>query len=159
MKILLAVDGSAYTKKMLAYLVTHEETFLGNNDYVLFTAQPALPSRARVALSKDVVDQYHRAEVERVLAPAAKFLLRHGIDAKSAWKMGPAGETIAQYAEAGKFDLLVPKPDRRLACAGQRAFRPSKQVDSTSSMISSSLCSPPICRNSSTGSQARAYSV
>jgi nucleotide-binding universal stress UspA family protein len=107
MKILLAVDGSAYTKKMLAYLVTHGETFGGSNEYLLFTAQPALPSRARVAVGKEVVDQYHRDEAERVLAPAAKFLLRHGINAKSAWKVGRAGETIAEYAEAGKFDLLV----------------------------------------------------
>lgn len=27
MKILLAVDGSPYTKKMLAYLATHDEMF------------------------------------------------------------------------------------------------------------------------------------
>ena len=108
MKILLAVDGSAYTKKMLAYLVSHDSTF-GNsaNDYTLFTAQPALPPRARAVVGKEVVDDYHREEAERVLAPAAKFLLRHGIDAKSAWKVGPAGEGIAKFADSGKFDLLV----------------------------------------------------
>ena len=44
---------------------------------------------------------------ERVLAPVAKFLMRHGIDAKSAWKVGPAGETIARFADSGKFDLLL----------------------------------------------------
>ena len=47
MKILLAVDGSAYTKRMLAYLVTHNETFSSASHYTLFTAQPALPARAR----------------------------------------------------------------------------------------------------------------
>ena len=36
-----------------------------------------------------------------------KFLLRHGIDAKSSWKVGPAGLTISKLAEQGKFDLLV----------------------------------------------------
>lgn len=40
-----------------------------------------------------------------------------------------------------------------------RAFNPSKQVIMTRSMISSSLCSSLIFRNSSTGSQARAYRV
>ncbi len=35
MKILLAVDGSPYTKKMLAYLVTHSETFGGSNSFTL----------------------------------------------------------------------------------------------------------------------------
>ena len=32
---------------------------------------------------------------------------RHGINAKSDWKVGHAGEAIAKFAEAGKYDLLV----------------------------------------------------
>ena len=42
-----------------------------------------------------------------MLGPAAKFLARHGIDAKSSWKVGHAGEQIAKLAESGKFDLVV----------------------------------------------------
>jgi nucleotide-binding universal stress UspA family protein len=107
MKILLAVDGSQYTKKMLAYLVTHAETFGGDNSFTLLTIQAAVPPRARAALGKSVVDEYQLDEAERILTPVAKFLVRHGIDAKSAWKVGHAGELIAKFAEAGKFDLLV----------------------------------------------------
>jgi nucleotide-binding universal stress UspA family protein len=106
MKILLAVDGSAYTKKMLAYLATHE-LFTQGNDYAVFTVQPVLPSRARAAVGKEIVNRYYVEEAERVLAPVSKFLLRHGIDAKSSWKTGHAGETIADFAESGKFDLVV----------------------------------------------------
>jgi len=107
MKLLLAVDGSEYTKKMLAYLITHDELFNASNQYTLFTAQPALPARARAALGKDIVDKYHSEEAEKILAPASKFLLRHGIDAKSQWKVGPAGLTISKTAQSGKFDLVV----------------------------------------------------
>ncbi len=107
MKILLAVDGSSYTKKMLAYLVTHSETFSPANTYIIFTAHPALPVRARSVLAKDVVDNYHAEESERILAPVSKFLTRHGIEAKSSWKIGPAGQTIAKFAESGKYDLVV----------------------------------------------------
>lgn len=107
MKILLAVDGSAYTKKMLAYLVTHKETFGGDNSFTLFTVQPAIPPRARAALGKSVVEQYQLDEAERVLSPVSKFLVRHDIDGKTAWKVGQAGEQIAKFADAGKFDLLV----------------------------------------------------
>ena len=107
MKILLAVDGSAYTKKMLAYLVTHKDTFAGDNAFTLLTVQPAIPPRARSALGKQVVEQYLLDEAERVLGPVTKFLLRHDINAKSAWKVGQAGELIAKFADAGKFDLLV----------------------------------------------------
>lgn len=107
MKILLAVDGSAYSKKMLAYLSTHESLLHGGNDYTVFNAQPALPPRAKAAVGKDVVDSYYAEESEKVLAPTAKFLLRHGINAKSVWKVGPAGASIAKLANDGKFDLVV----------------------------------------------------
>lgn len=107
MKILLAVDGSSYTKKMLAYLTTHNELFGAQNDYTVFTVQPALPPRARAAVGKEIVDSYYQEEAEKIMAPVSKFLMRHGIDAKSSWKVGPAGETIANFADAGKFDLLI----------------------------------------------------
>lgn len=107
MKILLAVDGSPYSKKMLAYLTTHESLLNNGNSYTVFTAQVALPTRARAALGKAVVDQYYAEEAEKVLAPVGKFLLRHGIDAKSDWKVGQAGATIAKVATEGQFDLLI----------------------------------------------------
>lgn len=107
MKILLAVDGSEYTKKMLAYLSTHDSLLNSDNNYTLFTAQPALPPRARAAVGKEIVEKYHSEEAEKVLAPASKFLARHDIQAKSQWKIGPAGETIAKVAESGKYDLVV----------------------------------------------------
>ena len=107
MKILLAVDGSEYTKKMLAYLTTHDSLFSADNSYTIFTAQPQLPPRARAAVGKEIVDNYHAEEAEKILGPVSKFLARHGIDAKSQWKVGHAGETIAKVAESGKFDLLV----------------------------------------------------
>ena len=107
MKILLAVDGSPFSKKMLAYLTTHDALFSRDNEYTLFNVQPALPPRARAAVGKEVVDQYYADESTKVLTPIHKFLVRHGIDAKSSWKVGPAGETIAKFAEQGKFDLLI----------------------------------------------------
>ena len=107
MKILLAVDGSDYSKKMLAYLSTHEALFSTTHDYVVFTAQPALPPRARAAVGKEVVEQYYAEESEKVLSPVTQFLLRHGIDAKSECKVGPAGAAIALAATDGKFDLVV----------------------------------------------------
>lgn len=107
MKILLAVDGSPYSKKMLAYLATHESLLNANNQYTVFTAQAALPPRARAAVGKEIVDQYYADESEKVLAPVGKFLLRHGINAKSEWKVGPAGAAIAKVAQDGGFDLVV----------------------------------------------------
>ncbi|MEY3610368.1 MAG: hypothetical protein RJB14_90 [Pseudomonadota bacterium] len=107
MKILLAVDGSEYTKKMLAYLTTHDELFSAKNSYTLLTVNPQLPPRARAAVGKEVVETYQREEAEKVLAPVTKFLMRHDIDAKTVAKVGHAGEVISKVADNGKFDLVV----------------------------------------------------
>ena len=107
MKILLAVDGSPYTKKMLAYLTTHDELFGPRNEYTLLTVQPPLPPRARAAVGKEVVDSYYAEETQKVIAPITEFLAHHNLAAYTEWKVGHVGETIAGFADEGKFDLLV----------------------------------------------------
>lgn len=107
MKILLAVDGSAYTKKMLAYLATHDEFFSPAHDYTLLTVQQPFPARVKSAVGAEVTRTYHAEEAERVLAPAFKFLARHNLNPASTWKLGHPGEAISKFAEAGKFDMVV----------------------------------------------------
>lgn len=107
MKILLAVDGSAYTKKMLAYVAAHDELFAASNDFTLITVQAPLPPRARAAVGAEIANQYHADEAAKVTGPVVKFLKRHGVDAKVVSKVGSAGELIAKTANAGKFDLVM----------------------------------------------------
>ncbi len=107
MNILLAVDGSTYTKKMLAYLAAHDEMLGSSHTYTAITVQPQLPPRARAALGKEVVDKYHAEEGEKVLSPVVKFMARQGVQLKTMTKVGPAGETIAKVADSGKYDLVV----------------------------------------------------
>lgn len=107
MKILLAVDGSPFTKRMLAYLVTHENLIGAEAQFTALTVHPALPTRARSVLGKDIVETYYAEETEKVMAPVEKFLARHGIQPERASKIGRPGEAIAKFAEAGKFDLVV----------------------------------------------------
>ena len=107
MKILLAVDGSPYTKKMLAYLTTHDEVFSAHHDFTLLTVQAPLPPRARAAVGKDIAEGYYADEAEKITAPVVKFLQRHGMAPKVLHKVGAAGEMIAKAAEAGKFDLVI----------------------------------------------------
>ena len=107
MNILLAVDGSAYTKKMLAYLVAHEELLGTKHSYSVITVQPTLPPRARAALGKSVVDKYYAEEADKIIAPVAKFLGRKGVEPERIARVGAVGETIAKVAHEGKFDLVV----------------------------------------------------
>ncbi len=107
MKILLAVDGSAYTKKMLGYLATHDEMFGPGNAFTLLTVQGPLPPRARAAVGADAVNTYYAEESAKVTVPVVKFLARHGIEGKVMHKVGSPGEQIAKVADSGKFDLVI----------------------------------------------------
>ena len=107
MNILLAVDGSAYTKKMLDYLMAHEELLGTQHHYSVITVQPTLPARARAALGKSVVEKYYAEEAEKILSPVLKYLARKGVQPERITKVGPVGETIAKVASEGGFELLV----------------------------------------------------
>ena len=108
MKILLAVDGSPFTKKMLAYLAAHEELVTaGRHAYTALSVQASLPPRARAVLSKEMVDEYYDEEATKVLEPVRKFLGQSGITPECRSEVGNAGEVIAKVAESEKFDLII----------------------------------------------------
>lgn len=107
MKILLAVDGSSYTKKMLAYLATHNEVFGTNSAFTLLAVSNPMPPRARAAIGAEIANGYYEDEAAKVTQPVVKFLANHGIVPKVLHKVGQAGEQIAKVAAAGKFDLVV----------------------------------------------------
>jgi nucleotide-binding universal stress UspA family protein len=106
MKILLAVDGSDYTRKMVDY-VAAQSLFDERHDYTVFNAQAPLPPHAASAVGTAAAHDYHHDEAQKVLEPALTSLRERGLHAVSAWKTGPIGETIAGFAEQGGFGLLI----------------------------------------------------
>ena len=107
MKVLLAVDGSDDTKKMLAYLATHEDLLGKAPQYVVLNVQMAIPARAAKAVGKDTVQEYHQAEADAVLGPVCKFLDRHEAKYTSSFRVGHAAEEILRAAKKAKVDLIV----------------------------------------------------
>lgn len=107
MKILLAVDGSEYTKKMLDYVLSNRALFDASHTYTVFNAQPALPPHARSALGSSVVHEYHEDESKKVLEPAMAALAAQGLKANSSYKVGQVGETIAAAATEGGYDMII----------------------------------------------------
>ncbi|MDL5030275.1 universal stress protein [Pelomonas sp. APW6] len=107
MKILVAVDGSSYTKRMLAYLVAHDE-WLGNaHQYTILHAVPAVPPRAAAVLDKAVLKSYYDDEAEKVLKTVRTFFEKQKVRAEFVSKVGPAADVVAAAANKGKFDLLL----------------------------------------------------
>jgi nucleotide-binding universal stress UspA family protein len=107
MKILLAVDGSDYTRKMLDYVTGNTGLFDAAHDYTVFNAQPPLPPRASAMVGGNVTHDYHEDEAAKALQPAVAALQGKGLRVSSQWKTGPAGETISRFATEGGYDLVI----------------------------------------------------
>jgi nucleotide-binding universal stress UspA family protein len=107
MKILLAVDGSAYTQKMLAYLGAHPELLSGSPAFTALTVQAPLPPRARAMVGKAEVEAYYAEEADKVLSAVEATLAQQNYTMQRASVVGFAGEEIAKFADAGGFDLLI----------------------------------------------------
>jgi nucleotide-binding universal stress UspA family protein len=106
MKILLPVDGSDYTKRMLAYVAAHDELFGAAHEYTVFTVVAPIPEYAARFLDSQTLAAYYSEQVESVLRPVRKF-------AAHRWKTsvlhvhGHAAEAIAALTEELKPDLIV----------------------------------------------------
>jgi len=107
MQILVAADGSRYTKRMLAYLAAHDEWLGASHQYTVMTVVMAMPSRAAEVLGKDVAKSYYEDEAAKVFKPIRAFLSRQGISAIFVSKVGHAAELIGKQAESGRYDLLM----------------------------------------------------
>ncbi len=107
MKILVAVDGSPYTKRMLAYLVAHDEWLGSAHQYTVLHAVPAVPPRAAAVLDKAVLKSYYDDEAEKVLKPVRTFFEKQKVRAEFLSKVGPAAAVISAAANKSKFDLLL----------------------------------------------------
>lgn len=107
MKILAAVDGSPYTKRMLAYLAAHDEWLGSHQEYTLIHAVAAVPMRAAAVLDRDLLKSYYDDEAEKVFKPIRAFFAKQRLKADFVTKVGHAPEVIAAAANKGGYDLLV----------------------------------------------------
>ena len=107
MKILLPVDGSHHTKRMLSYIAAHDELLGRGHEYLVFTAIASIPAYATRFLDRATVDGYYVEQAEQVFAPVQAFADQQGWKVRVAQARGPAAEAIATIAEAEKVDLIV----------------------------------------------------
>lgn len=107
MKILVAADGSPYTKHMLAYLAAHDEWLGAHHKYVVVTVVAPVPARAAAAVAREVLKSYYDDEGQKVLKPIRSFFAKQGIEAEFIARTGNAADVIVAIADKVKFDLLV----------------------------------------------------
>lgn len=107
MKILLPVDGSDYTKRMLAYLAAHDELLPGDHEYTVFTViEPYSPYDTNFAKAVSMED-FLRDQAEQVLGPVRSFAQQQGWKFHTDYVPGSPFQAIVEKAEVIKPDLIV----------------------------------------------------
>src|SRR5437762_8615191 len=107
MKILLAADGSKFTKKALAFRVTHEVLAGEDGELVVLNVQPPVPPRVKALAGAGAVAGWHRDEARRVLEPIERFLSRHEVAFKCRWVVGHAADEIVRAAQQAKAEMIA----------------------------------------------------
>jgi nucleotide-binding universal stress UspA family protein len=107
MKVLLAVDGSDYTKRMLAYLAAHDELLGPAHQYTALTVVTRIPPHAARHIERNTLVEYYRDEAAKVLDPVRKIAAERGWQLETLHKEGQAADEIAALAQSGGFELIV----------------------------------------------------
>ena len=107
MRIVLAADGSKYTKKAIAFLATHESLAGPDDELVVVNVQPQIPPRVKSMVGASAVSSYHEEEARKVLDPIEKMLSRKGITFRCEWRAGEPAQQILQVVEKSKAHLIV----------------------------------------------------
>jgi nucleotide-binding universal stress UspA family protein len=107
MKVLFATDGSATSKKALAFLVTHQGV-MGEDGklFVLHVQAPVLPRVTRM-LGAAEVKAYHLSEADKVLQPIRKFLDRHPVKYQCDWVVGSSADEIIKSCNRRGVQMIV----------------------------------------------------
>lgn len=106
MKMILAADGSPFTKKALGFLV-NQEGLRANADIVVVNVQPPVPPRVKSMAGAGVVADWQREEAHKVLDPIERFLARHKLACRTKWAVGHAADEVCALAKKEKAEMIV----------------------------------------------------
>jgi nucleotide-binding universal stress UspA family protein len=107
MKVLLAVDGSVYSKRMLAYLAAHNELLGGEHRYTALTVTPGAPLSAEIYVNLDELRKLNLEQAEGILRPVRAFAQQNKWSLETLALEGDPATLISEQANAGHFDLVV----------------------------------------------------
>ena len=111
MKILLAVDGSNFTQRMLDFLAKHEAIIGPGKEVSVITAVTSVPPHVTGYIDKASLQQYYTDEAETVLKPVRAFAEAKGWKAnfitatgnaarhrqgRGRWRLRPGGDGLAR---------------------------------------------------------------
>lgn len=116
MKLLLAVDGSDYSRKAIEFIASRKTLIAGNPDVHVLNVRWKLPNYPSRFLGSEAVRKYYAEEAEKALRPARKQLQKAGLRPNIRFVVGHPATEIDAIADKENVDLLV------LGSKGHSAF-------------------------------------
>lgn len=95
LKVLLAVDGSRYTRRMLTYIVSNELLFRPSYNYVLLHVLPGEGNRFDVTANDPLLEE------------PSQFLQAHGFAPLCVTRQGEPAKELVEATKQFQSNLLV----------------------------------------------------
>lgn len=107
MKILVPVDGSEFSRHLLAWLSAHDEWLAESHSYTLLNVSLPVPVRAAAVVDRQALAGYYADQSERVFKPMRRYFAKKPMQVTYRAVVGQPGEVIANLATKEHFDLVM----------------------------------------------------
>ena len=106
-KILVPVDGSEHADRAVAHAIELYKAGEESEIHLLNVQIPIDSGHARMFVSREAVQDYHREEGQAALASARRLLEAAGVPYSHHIAIGHVAGTIVRYAREHGFDTLI----------------------------------------------------
>lgn len=107
MKILVAIDGSKFSRTAVDFVASRSTLIGADPEVQLLNVQPPIPGHVARAAGKGALNEYHRDEAEKALKPARARLLKAGFKFTDRFVVGQPAAQISSIASKSNADLIV----------------------------------------------------
>lgn len=118
MKILIAVDGSDYSRRAIEFVASRQRLIGSSPEIEVLNVQLPLHANPARVVGKEVVRSYYAEEAEKILKPARARLQRAGLRPVVRYAVGRPATEISATADKNNVDLLVLGSHGHSALAG-----------------------------------------
>lgn len=107
MKLLLAVDGSSYTQRMLSFLAAHPELLGSSPEFTALTVVTPVPPHVTGYIDHASLQKYYDDQAEEVLKTVRSVTAERQWKPTFVTKVGNAADVIAATAKEGQYELVM----------------------------------------------------
>ena len=107
MKILLAADGSKFTKKALTFLMTSKNLATADDELIVFHVQDPVSPQIQKKLGSAEVEAYQLGQAEKVLKPIKQFLDKQAVSYRCVWVVGAVASEIIRVSKKERVQMIV----------------------------------------------------